>query len=236
MTSDRLHYELRGNVAVLRMDDGKVNALGHETIGALHAALDRAKSDAGAVLLTGREGRLSGGFDLAVMSGGPRSANDLVLAGANLLLRIYEFPRPVVVACNGHALAAGAILLLVADLRIGCTGNFKIGLNEVAIQLTLPAFAMELARDRLSKRHFTKAVSQAYIFDPEAAVDAGFLDLVTPPDALFETALGEATRLAALPHPAFRNTKDRERQATVRLIREVLEDDVATIAGVQPPS
>jgi enoyl-CoA hydratase len=236
MPSDHLHYELRDNVAVLRMDDGKANALSHDMLGALRAGFDRAEAEAGAVLLTGREGRLSGGFDLPTMAGGPESASKLVLAGAELLLRIYECPRPFVVACNGHALAAGAILLLVADLRLGATGNFKIGLNEVAIQLTLPVFAMELARDRLSKRHFTKAVTQAQIFDPQSAVDAGFLDRTTPPEGLFDAAFGEATRLATLPHPAFRNTKRRERRATIRSIRESLEADIADITGFRPAS
>jgi enoyl-CoA hydratase len=236
MTTDRLHYELRDNVAVLRMDDGKVNALSHDMMDALRVAFDRAAGEAGAVLLTGREGRLSGGFDLSAMGGGPESASRLVLAGAELLLRIYEYPRPVVVACNGHALAAGAILLLVSDLRIGASGSFKIGLNEVAIQMTLPVFAMELARARLSKRHFTKAVTQAQIFDPEAAVDAGFLDRATVPEALFDSAFEEATRLAGLPHPAFLNTKQRERNATARFIRETLRDDIAAITGFRTTS
>jgi enoyl-CoA hydratase len=234
MPSNRLHYETHDSVAVLRMDDGKVNALSHDMIDALRAAFDRAESEAGAVLLVGRQGRLSGGFDLPTMAGGPESASKLVLAGAELLLHIYEYPRPVVVACSGHALAAGAILLLVSDLCIGSTGSFKIGLNEVSIQLTLPVFGVELARARLSKRHFTKAVTQAQIFDPEAAVDAGFLDRTTAPEALFDTALAEATRSANLPHPAFRDTKWRERSATIRLIRETLHDDIAAITGVRP--
>lgn len=233
MASDRLHYELRDEVAVLRMDDGKVNALSQDMIGALDGAFDRAEKEARAVLLTGREGRLSGGFDLAAMTAGAESAGRLVLAGAELLLRIYEYPRPVVVACNGHALAAGAILLLVSDLRVGATGNFKIGLNEVSIQLTLPVFGMELARARLSKRHFTKAVTQAQIFDPVAAVDAGFLDRTTAPEDLFDAALADAARLALLPDPAFRNTKQRERGATIRLVRESLSDDIAAITGVR---
>lgn len=232
MVSDRLQYDLRDNVAVLRMDDGKVNALSHGMMDALGGAFERAEKEAAAVLLTGREGRLCGGFDLSAMGGGPESASKLVLAGAELLLRIYEHPRPVVVACNGHALAAGAILLLVADLRIGSRGSFKIGLNEVSIQMTLPVFGMELARARLSKRHFSKAVTQAQIYDPEAAVDAGYLDRTAAPEELFDSALAETRRLAVLPHPAFRNTKQRERNATVRRIRATLHEDIAAITGV----
>ena len=232
MTSDKVRYELRDSIAVVTLDDGKANALSHEVIEAVRASLDRAEREARAVLLTGREKRLSGGFDLGVMTSGPEAARRLVTAGAELMLRLYTFPRPVVVACSGHALAAGAILLLVADARIGAEGEFKIGLNEVAIQLTLPIFAMELARDRLSKRHFSAAVTQARIFDPITAKDAGYLDATVEPGALLDTALDSARRLAALPDPAFRDTKQRERAATVKLIRDTLADDMARLTGV----
>ena len=231
MANDKVRYEIRNEIAIITMDDGKANALSHEVIDALHTCLDRAEREARAVLLTGREKRLSGGFDLSVMISSPEAARDLVTAGAELMLRLYTFPRPVVVACTGHALAAGAILLLVADARIGAEGEFKIGLNEVAIQMTLPIFALELARDRLSKRHFTAAVTQARIFDPRQAKDAGYLDATAAPEALLETALDCVRRLAVLPDPAFRATKQRERAATVRHIRETLAADIAQLTN-----
>lgn len=231
MPAETVRYELRDGIAVVTMDDGKANALSHAVIDALHASLDRAEREARAVVLTGREKRLSGGFDLAVMMSSPEATRNLVTAGAELMLRLYTFPRPVVVACTGHALAAGAILLLVADARIGAEGEFKIGLNEVSIQMTLPIFAMELARDRLSKRHFTAAVTQARIYDPSAAKDAGYLDSTVGPEQLLDTALDQARRLAVLPDPAFRDTKQRERASTVRLIRETLVADMARLTN-----
>jgi enoyl-CoA hydratase len=136
-----------------------------------------------------------------------------------------------VVACTGHALAAGAILLLAADVRVGARGDFKIGFNEVAIQMTLPIFALEMARDRLSKRHFTSAVTQARIFDPDTARDAGFFDQLEPPEALLSAALDRARRLAELPEASFRITKERERAATVKLIRETLTADMAQLTS-----
>jgi len=232
MATDKVRYEVRDDIAVITMNDGKANALSHEVIEALLACLDRAEREVRAVLLTGREKRLSGGFDLTVMMSSPEATRNLVTAGAELMLRLYMFPRPVVVACTGHALAAGAILLLVADTRIGAEGEFKIGLNEVAIQMTLPVFAVELARDRLSKRHFSAAVTQARIFDPAGAKDAGYLDATARPEALLDTALGHARRLAALPDPAFRNTKQRERGATVKLIRDTLAVDIAQLTNI----
>jgi enoyl-CoA hydratase len=92
--------------------------------------------------------------------------------------------------------------------------------------MTLPLFALELARDRLSKRHFTAAVTQARIFDPDAAVDAGYLDSVEAPEHVLDAALARAHALGALPEQAFRNTKTRERAATVKYIRETLAADM----------
>jgi enoyl-CoA hydratase len=147
------------------------------------------------------------------------------------MLRLYGFPLPVVVGCTGHALAAGAILLLASDCRIGAEGDFKIGLNEVSIRLTLPVFAVELARERLSKRHFTAAVTQARIYDPIGATDAGYLDRTAPATTLFDTAFEETRRLAAIPQPAFRKTKERERAATIGRIRATLSADLDDAFG-----
>jgi enoyl-CoA hydratase len=234
MTEDKVRYALHDRVAVVTLDDGRVNALSPATIAALHAALDRAEGEAAAVVLAGRAGRFSAGFDLSVMTGGLDGLRGLLKAGAGLLLRMYLHPRPVVAACSGHALAAGALLLLAADLRIGAQGQFKIGLNEVAIQLTLPVFAMELARDRLASRWFTAAATQARIFDPDGACEAGFLDLVAAPETLLATALAEAQRLAGLPDPAFGATKLRERRATVEHIRATLDEDIAALTTPSP--
>src|SRR5262245_1515716 len=190
-----LDYRLDDGVPVLRLDDGKANALSPAAIAALEAALDRAEKEARAVLVLGREGRLCAGFDLSVMRAGVEPMRALVTAGAELFLRIAVHPLPIVVGCTGHALAAGAILLLAADTRIGARGAFKIGLNEVAIGMALPIFGFELARERLSKRHFTRAAIQAELYDPDEAVAAGFLDRACDPGAVAETALAEARRL-----------------------------------------
>ena len=139
------------------------------------------------------------------------------------------------IACSGHALAAGAILLLVGDVRVGALGEFKIGLNEVSIQMTLPVFAMELARDRLSPRYLTAATTQARVFDPLGAANAGYLDELVEPGQVADRALEHARRLALLPQPAFRQTKLRERGASVARIRATLADDIATLTQPAAP-
>jgi enoyl-CoA hydratase len=208
-----------------------VNALSPAVVAALGAALDGAEKEAGALLLLGREGVLSAGFDLRTMRAGVDPLRSLVGAGAELFLRLLDSPLPVVVACPGHALAAGALLLLAADYRVGAAGDARIGLNEVAIGMTLPLFALEMARLRLSPRCFPRAAVQAEIFDPAAALEAGYLDRVVPAAELEAVARREATRLAGLPQPAFRATKRRAFGALVAGVRESLRDDVARLTA-----
>ena len=226
-----VQHAQQGDVAVLRLDDGKANAVSHAMIAELRTSLDRAERESRAVLLVGRPGRFSAGFDLSEMSKGQAAVRDLVTKGAEILLRLLTFPRPVVAACTGHALAAGALMLLSCDLRIGASGSFKLGLNEVAIGMTPPLFMGELARHRLSQRLLVRATTLAEIFTPEGAVEAGYLDQVVSADALEAEALAATQRLSALPDPAFRNAKLRERGEVAHRIREGLEADMRAIVG-----
>ena len=228
-TNDALQVTIDDEVAVLRLDDGKANAMSHEVIDQFHVGLDRAVADARSVAITGRPGRFSAGFDLAVMQSGDKPMQDLVLAGADLFLRIYAHPQPVVAACTGHALAGGALLLLSADTRLGIRGEFKIGLNEVGIGMPLPAFAVELARDRLYTSELTAATVQGRIYDPAGAVDAGYLDRLVDSDDPTEEAVAEARRLGELRSGAVAATKSRLRAATIRRIRATLPDDITEL-------
>jgi enoyl-CoA hydratase len=225
--SELVRFSRVGAVARLDFDDGKANVVSPVSLPALNAALDRAEKEAGAVALFGRAGRFCAGFDLGTMQSGNDPARRLVAGGALLAARLAGSPLPVVIGCGGHALAMGALLLLGADLRLGAEGDFKIGLNEVAIGLTLPAFAVELANERLSKRHLLRATTTAETYGPAAACDAGFLDRTVPAERLEAEALAEAARLAELPRRAFAETKRALRGARVERIRSGLEQDLA---------
>ena len=228
MSDEILRFELDEQVAILRFDDGKANAISPVALDALNAALDRAEKEARAVALLGRPGRFSAGFDLSVMRQGPEAAQALVGGGAELLARMVGSPLPIVAGCSGHALAMGALLLLAADQRLGTEGDFKLGLNEVAIGMTLPQFALELAEERLSRRHLQRSVSQAEIYDPVAAVDAGYLDRLVPADQLEAASIAEARRLTELHPRAFAETKKKLRGAVVERIRAGLQADLAS--------
>jgi enoyl-CoA hydratase len=225
--SDLVQFALEGSVARLHFDDGKANVISPASLAALNAALDRAEKEAGAALLLGRTGRFCAGFDLNTIQESPEAARRLVTGGAQLATRLAGSPLPIVIGCGGHALAMGALLLLGADVRIGADGDFKLGLNEVAIRMTLPAFAVELANERLSKRHLVRATTTAEVYAPAAACDAGYLDRVVAPEKLEAEAMAEAARLAELPRRSFAETKRAVRGAMVERIRAGLERDLA---------
>jgi enoyl-CoA hydratase len=212
--------EFHGAVALIRMDDGKANVINPDMIAALNAALDEAEAKGKAIVLSGREGRFSGGFDLQALTGsGPEAASNLLDLGAQLLVRLYANPLPVVAACTGHAIAMGVFILHACDTRIGASGAYKIGANETINGMVLPKFALELSADRLNPLHMTKAVVQAFIYGPEEAVQAGYLDRLAPLDQVESQAIAIAGLLAQLPGHAYHGNKMAVRGATIDRIK-----------------
>jgi enoyl-CoA hydratase len=218
-----LNFKLEGNVAVIALDDGKANAVGHAYIGAMNEGLDRAEKEAAAVVITGRPGVFSAGFDLKEIAKGSSEQKALVGSGAQMLLRLFTHPQPVVSASAGHAIAAGALVLLASDTRIGAAGDFKYGLNETAIGMSLPPFGLQMAICRLSKRHQTQAILQATLYEPGEAQTVGYLDEVVAPEALEQTAIKQATALADLPAKAYSGTKLDLRAAYIKIIKASLK-------------
>ncbi len=219
-------YQLDGPIATITMDDGKVNALSISMLREVHSAFDQAERDGAVVIFTGREKFFSAGFDLNVFSAGLEPTLEMLTLGATLAERMLGFARPVVVACNGHAVAAGSFLTLAADLRIGCEGPFKLGLNEVAIGLTVPWFAIELARQRLTPAHFDRAVVSATMYGPDEAVQAGLLDRVVPTAQLADAAREAAAGLAELNVQAHTATKLRARAGALAAVRSAIETEL----------
>lgn len=214
--SNPVEYAQDGDVAILTMDDGKANALAPAMSEGIGAGLDRAAKDAKAVVIRGRPGVLCGGYDLKIIRGDDEALRTRMRdLGTALMIRIYMSPQPVVWACTGHSVAAGAILLMAGDVRIGAEGDFRIGLNETAIGLTLPHVGLELARDRLTPAALQEAAIMAKLYHPAAAVTAGYLDRAVAPDALDAAAMDAAKGLADLDATAYAETKRRLRQPTI---------------------
>jgi enoyl-CoA hydratase len=225
---------IEDGVAVLRLDDGKVNVVSHRVIELLTGFLDDAVRDARAVAIVGRPGKLSAGFDLTEMTAGIERTRALVGAGGRLLMRIYGHPQPVVVAVTGHALAAGALLTLSCDTRIGADIDAKIGLNETAIGMGLPHYAVELAQERLSRAHLRRSAVQAEMYDASGAVEAGYLDRVVPAADVEAETIAEARRLGALPGPAYRHTKLALHRALIDRVDPNIDADMAALTAPNP--
>ena len=218
-------YQVQENIATITIDDGKANAVSFQFLEEVNAALDQAEQDNAVVILTGRPGKFTAGFDLSVVTKGGEAALKLARAGAQLTVRLLGFPTPVIVACNGHCVALGALLLLSTDYRVGVEGNYKIGTNEVAIGITLPYFGVELARLRLSPIYFNRSVVNAEIYTPQGAVEAGFLDVIVSEEKLMETAMQSAQTLGKLDMAAHNATKLRVREKAISIINKAIEKE-----------
>lgn len=223
--SELIAYHLEDGIATLTLSNGKVNAISPDVIAAFNAALDQAVTDRAIVIITGQPGILSGGYDLKVMTAGPKEAVSLVTAGSTLARRLLSHPFPVIVACPGHAVAKGAFLLLSADYRIGVDGPFSIGLNEVQIGMTMHHAGIELARDRLRRSAFHRSVINGEMFDPTSAVDAGFLDKVVAAEELQSAALAAARQLKKINMTAHKNTKLKVRKALLETLDNAIIQD-----------
>lgn len=225
-------YARSGPVGTIVMDDGKANVMSLAMLKALDAAFSQAEQDKVVPILKARGKHFSGGFDLNVFARG--SAEDqylMVKAGAELALRLLSFPFPIVAACQGNAYPMGAFLIMSCDHRIAASGDYRIGMNEVAIGLTVPRFAIEIARQRLTPAYFSRAVMTSEMFAPAEAVTAGFFDRLVPADQLERTADEAALALNKLNMAAHAATKARARGAVIKLIRSVIDEDITPQYG-----
>lgn len=219
-------YRLENGTAVVHINNGKANALSPAVIEALNSALDQAEADQAVTIITGQPGILSGGYDLKVMMAGPEHALQLVASGSALTRRILAHPLPLIVACSGHAVAKGAFLLLAADYRIAADGDFRIGLNEVQIGMTMHQAGITLAHDRLTPACFQRAVINAEMFSPQGACTAGFVDQVVSADQLMPTALSVAGQMQQLNKRAHRQTKLLVRKNVLEALDLAIEADL----------
>lgn len=223
--SELVTIEIEQNVATITIANGKANAISHQVVDEMNQALDQAEQAKAVVVITGRIGMLSGGYDLKVMKDSMSAAMALVEKGSTLSRRLLSFPFPVLLACSGHAVAKGAFLLLSADYRIGIDGDFKIGLNEVAIGMSMHHAGVELARGRLAPVFFNRSVILAEMVSPKEAVTAGFLDKVVSEEEFYPTVNYIAQTMTKLDMRAHYNTKLRARAQLLQILDECIEKD-----------
>jgi enoyl-CoA hydratase/carnithine racemase len=215
--SHKVSFQLQGVVGRILIDDGNVNTCEQTFVAGLTSALDRAEEQrVAALLVEGRPGVFSAGWDLKLLTGLDAFARRTFFRDfLHVVLRLVQFPRPVVAAVTGHALGGGAALALSCDVRFGARGPFQLGFREVAMGMTLPTFALEIARLQLSPEAHTRCLVLGQLVDPEEALRVGFLSRLFSADDLVRQALDEANWLSRLPEPAFANTKRALRNGAV---------------------
>lgn len=205
--------EIEDGIATITLDDGKANALGFTMIEHINKALDEAEAAADVIIMTGREGVMTAGFDLKVMRNEPERVMDLVTQGGQMLVRIFASPKPVLLASTGHGIAAGALLMLSGDYRISMAGDFKYGLNESAIGMVLPPYGMDLARFKLNQKFLDMAVVGADLYGPEMASQIGYTDEVAAADKFAARVHEKAEYFKTLDAKAYAGNKRHIRQA-----------------------
>jgi enoyl-CoA hydratase len=220
-----MEYTVINNIATLTFDDGKANAVGPRFLDDVNAGLDRAQAEqVGAVILRGREGIFSGGFDLEEFKKGVELGMTMVGRGFDLLVRLYSFPLPLVAACTGHCVAMGAFIVMACDSRIGSQGNFKISLPETAIGMELTPLLLALTTARISRQHMTRVALQSEVYNPEQAVEAGFIDEAVAAGLLDARTMEVALKLASLPQAQYAANKLSIRANTLRTMNDNLAE------------
>ena len=228
-------YDVADGVATLVMDDGKVNVLSLRMQAAINEALDRAEADSAAVVLAGRTGVFSAGFDLGTLHAGGPDGVAMGRGGFALAARVLSFPFPIVAAATGHAIAMGAFLLCACDYRIGAAGGFKFTANEVSIGFPVPDVAIAILRNRLTPSALNRAVALAEVSTPDNAVENGYLDRVVAAELVVSDAQELARTLTTLDLAAHAATKLSVRRSTLDLLEAALASESALIDGLDRP-
>lgn len=226
-------YRRDESIATITMDDGKVNALGPTMLQALNDALDNAdRDDVGAVVIAGNHRVFSGGFDLKVFQAGEaQPAIDMLRGGFELSYRLLSYPKPVVMACTGPAIAMGSFLLCSGDHRIAAPG-YNIQANEVAIGMVVPHAASAILKLRLTRSAYQQAVGLSKVFFGETALAAGFIDEIDLPERVLARVQEAALEFTKLDQRAHAATKLRARADTLKELRAGI-DGVPSEIGAQ---
>jgi enoyl-CoA hydratase len=207
------------------LDDGKANVFSPKMIQDVNECLDKVPTESGALIITGRDGMFSAGFDLKIISSGDMQATmDMSLSGFKLLSRIFSFPRPILAACSGHGIALGTFLLCCCDYRIGVKGDYMIGANEMRTNMVIPIPILELISHRVTASHKYRAILGAEMYSIQDGVEAGLIDEIVDSKDLMEVAMLKAKDLASMGHPSYTLTKELFIREPLQKINDAISD------------
>ncbi|MEL0207388.1 MAG: crotonase/enoyl-CoA hydratase family protein [Gammaproteobacteria bacterium] len=222
-----------GDISIIKLDDGKANAFSHDMLSQVNELLAKVPRDSGALVITGREGLFSGGFDLKTFATGDmEKITKMVQLGYRLLLELFSFDRPIVAAVSGHSIALGLFVTCSADYRIAIDGKYVCQANEVRNNMDIPTQIMEILKARVNKKYFYPAVYHSDAFSVQDSIEVGYIDEVVPEDQFMARVIEKAKELATLPHPFYANTKKTAQDDVRQKIADAI-DKYESLTGLQ---
>jgi enoyl-CoA hydratase len=215
---------IESDISIIKLDDGKANAFSYDMLSQVNELLAKVPRDSGALVITGREGLFSGGFDLKTLATGDmEKITKMVQLGYRLLLELFSFDRPIVAAVSGHSIALGLFVTCSADYRIAIDGKYVCQANEVRNNMDIPTQIMEILKARVNKKYFYPAVYHSDAYSVQESIEVGFIDEVVSEDQLMERVMEKAKELATLPHPFYANTKKTAQDDVRQKIADAIE-------------
>ena len=227
-----------GGVRVLTLDRPPANAIDESLLTELGLALNAAQAepDVRALVLTGEGRFFSGGFDLAAPRRDAAAAREMQRLYRDLHAELVGFPKPTLAMVNGHAIAGGFVLALACDYRLGVEGDYRIGLNEVAVGAGFPRTAVEIVRLRLPHARASELMLGGALYPANQGVRLGLVDELLPADRFADTVKRRAARLGTFPRAAYVDAKlSLVAEALERIARETDADGERTDAVWRDP-
>ena len=233
MTDSIATLSKENDISIIKLDDGKANAFSYDMLSQVNDLLKKVPRDSGALVITGREGLFSGGFDLKTLATGDmEKITKMVQLGYRLLLELFSFDRPIVAAVSGHSIALGLFVTCSADYRIAIDGKYVCQANEVRNNMDIPPQIMEILKARVNKKYFYPAVYHSDTYSVQDSIEVCYIDEVVSEDQFMERVMEKAKELATLPHPFYANTK-KTAQDDVRLKIADAIDKYENLTGIQ---
>ena len=233
MTDPIATLSKENDISIIKLDDGKANAFSYDMLSQVNELLKKVPRDSGALVITGREGLFSGGFDLKTLATGDmEKITKMVQLGYRLLLELFSFDRPIVAAVSGHSIALGLFVTCSADYRIAIDGKYVCQANEVRNNMDIPTQIMEIIRARVNKKYFYSAVYHSEAYSVQDSIEVGYIDEVVSEDQFMERVMEKAKELATLPHPFYANTKKTAQDDVRQKIADAI-DKYENLAGLK---
>jgi enoyl-CoA hydratase len=215
-----IRVDRRNDVTVVHLEHGKANALDIELCHGLQATFGELAQETPAVVLTGGRRMFSAGVDLPrLLDGGAEYVEEFLDALCAFCEGIFSFPRPLVAAVNGHAIAGGCVLACLADRRLMAEGRGRIGVTELLVGVPFPAAAFEVMRFAVPPRHLVEVLYSGNAYQPAEALERGLIDEVVPSEELLDRAVEAAAKMGQTAPSAFRITKAQIRRPFVEEMR-----------------